>query len=968
MIRTRTRKILRDVLARRGRTALVSLAIFIGVTGTIALFSMSSIIIGQLQKDIREDQLAMGRVYVKVDEGVPIENARYLMDFSRFPGVTAIMGGLEDLGVSFKVDADAARYEDGLIQAYNIWNGDRADPQLVRVPFDAEMPLEPLRLLEGGAWPAPGANEVVVEQRMADEYGLSVGDPIYFRVSSPSRDPQQNGKTGTTEAWTVTGIVFDPYALTPKESIYTDQPNGNYLGGTSGFGVFWVRFRDFESGQDLFDALQSAIVEQTPYTPTFAQIEDPAKSSLITGAQTLTSLMGFLALVSLVVSGFLVVNVITSLVNEQKRQIGVMKTIGATRFDNFYIYSGIAFVYGLIGVIPGVIVGIPLGNLAAHALAPQVNTVIEGFKISPPSIILGVIVGLLVPVLASLLPVFNGTRVRILDAMTDVGITANYGSGPLAKIIGKLPIPITVRQGLSNVSLKKGRLTFTVITLAVAVGAFMGIYALFATMTAGINMFIDSFNVELAVFPGTSRDPQEFQTLLASRFPEDVTPGITQIEPGTQMQVEFEGYEPLPSAGGPPGIFAYGYDINSPNPAFNFTIDRGEPLTNANKDTGIILSSQLAANMGKDIGDTVTLRMPGGSADLTVVGIVEFPLDQVWVYWETLARISGFSFDTISGGSPVFGMIPPEARQFIKYASQVQVNGGDPVFALGLAPSVASYLPFKEGGFVQPEQPGVMVSSALAARDGYAVGDTLTLASQQPGGATADYPVVGVFDLPPMLTGQGEGLPQEVAALFWRDLVALDAATIETEPEPAAYFINTNLKNPTAAELDDLSSDISNEMAAAGTPVFILNFVELTDMIGEIFFTIQAILSAVAGLIALVGALGLLTTLSMSVFERQKEIGVMRSIGAGSSTVALQFLTEGLVVGIIAWLVGLPLMFLIQAALLAITGFGDTFPLEFSPAAAIIGLIGMLIITTVASLWPSLGAARRTVSDILRYQ
>jgi ABC-type antimicrobial peptide transport system permease subunit len=75
-----------------------------------------------------------------------------------------------------------------------------------------------------------------------------------------------------------------------------------------------------------------------------------------------------------------------------------------------------------------------------------------------------------------------------------------------------------------------------------------------------------------------------------------------------------------------------------------------------------------------------------------------------------------------------------------------------------------------------------------------------------------------------------------------------------------------------------------------------------------------------------------------------------------------------LVVGVIAWIVGLPLMVLIQWALLKITNFDQTFPLQLSPAAAVIGLIGMLIITTIASLWPSLSAARRTVSDILRYQ
>jgi ABC-type lipoprotein release transport system permease subunit len=59
---------------------------------------------------------------------------------------------------------------------------------------------------------------------------------------------------------------------------------------------------------------------------------------------------------------------------------------------------------------------------------------------------------------------------------------------------------------------------------------------------------------------------------------------------------------------------------------------------------------------------------------------------------------------------------------------------------------------------------------------------------------------------------------------------------------------------------------------------------------------------------------------------------------------------------------------LIQFALLDITGFSETFPFQISVTALVIGLLGMLIITTIASLWPSLGAARKTVSDILRYQ
>jgi ABC-type antimicrobial peptide transport system permease subunit len=967
MIRTRVRKILRDVWARKGRTALVSLAIFIGVAGTISLFSMSDILVGQIKEDIKQDLLSMGQIAVTADTGVQLDNAAYLNRLSDFPGVSSVMAGIEEIPTYFKVEESDEEFEEGYVQAYLVLNEDGTE--LVDAPFEAEVPIEPYRLLEGGEWPDEGQNELLVERRMADEYDLEVGDTLYMRVLSPSRDPEKDGATGTVEVWTITGIVFDPYNLNPSGAIFTYHSDANYLTGRTSLNDIWVRFIDWPTAEDSFDEFASLLAQETPYTPAFSESQDPAENALVTSAETISNLMSFLALVSLIVSGFLVVNVITSIVTEQKRQIGVMKSIGATRWDNFFIYSGIALVYGVIGVIPGVIVGIPAGNAIANALAPQLNTVLEGFNISPFSIILGVLVGLAVPVIASLLPVFRGTRVEILDAMTDLGIGVNYGTGPIARLIAILPLPITVRQGLSNVSIKKGRLVFTVLTLAVAVGAFMGIYALFASLTNGINVFIDSFNVELALFPFEARDPDQFQALLEDNFPDD----IAYVEPGMQLQVEFEGYDPEPAAGGPPGIFAYGYAVGSENPAFNFEIDEGEELTEENRESSIILSSLLAANMDKEVGDVVVLQTPGGTRALTVVGIAEFPLDQCWIDWRVLSEIADYTFDSISVESPLpADFLPPEAGNFIKYASAAELDGyeasgplpGVPV--LGLLPGVADYVTFSEGEFFTPGEPGVIVSSDLAANGGYSAGDTITLASLADGGQTLDLPVVGVMEPLPLLGAAG--IPPDFVGMFWRDAVALDGGTIESKPRPGGFFVTTPLDDPSAEDLDEIADRMNDYLAGTGNPVFVLNFVELTDQISETFFTIQAILSAVAGLIALVGALGLLTTLSMSVFERQKEIGVMRSIGAGSSTVAIQFLTEGLVVGIISWVVGLPLMVVIQMLLLNVTGFSETFPFEVSPTAILIGLVGMVVVTTISSLWPSLSAARKTVSDILRYQ
>jgi ABC-type antimicrobial peptide transport system permease subunit len=351
------------------------------------------------------------------------------------------------------------------------------------------------------------------------------------------------------------------------------------------------------------------------------------------------------------------------------------------------------------------------------------------------------------------------------------------------------------------------------------------------------------------------------------------------------------------------------------------------------------------------------MRVPGNTAEMQVVGISDFPLDQVWIDWRTLARISGYTV-----GAPR----PNEYLTTVTVEGFEGDQGDNQVAAIGLDTQLAGFVTFEAGEFFTPGEPGVIISAEMAERGGISAGDTLTLTSSAEGGETVEVPVTGVFQIPPML--RTEDIPTDVIGMDWRALAELEGRSIEGEPLPQIYFLITSLEDPTADELDHVINQINEMLLNAGIPAGFLNFVELTDEISTIFATFQAILSAVAGLIALVGALGLLTTLSMSVFERQKEIGVMRSIGAGSLTVATQFLTEGLVVGVIAWLVGLPLALLIEVLLLEITGLGDTFPLTFPVTAAVVGLIGMLIITTIASLWPSLAAARKTVSDILRYQ
>ena len=88
-------------------------------------------------------------------------------------------------------------------------------------------------------------------------------------------------------------------------------------------------------------------------------------------------------------------------------------------------------------------------------------------------------------------------------------------------------------------------------------------------------------------------------------------------------------------------------------------------------------------------------------------------------------------------------------------------------------------------------------------------------------------------------------------------------------------------------------------------------------------------------LIAFVGIIGLTGTMSINVLERTREIGVMRTIGAVDRVIMQSVIIEGLVIGLITWLLAIVLSFPISSLLLTIIGeaimMGSALTLSFTP-------------------------------------
>jgi putative ABC transport system permease protein len=126
-----------------------------------------------------------------------------------------------------------------------------------------------------------------------------------------------------------------------------------------------------------------------------------------------------------------------------------------------------------------------------------------------------------------------------------------------------------------------------------------------------------------------------------------------------------------------------------------------------------------------------------------------------------------------------------------------------------------------------------------------------------------------------------------------------------------------------------------------------------------------------AAMIAIVGGLGLMGTMSINVLERTREIGVMRAVGASNSDIQGIVIVEGLVIGLISWAISI----LLSIPITGILCFGVGMAILTAPMPAVYGVTGIiawliftLVLATIASGLPARRASRLTVRDTLAYE
>ena len=133
-----------------------------------------------------------------------------------------------------------------------------------------------------------------------------------------------------------------------------------------------------------------------------------------------------------------------------------------------------------------------------------------------------------------------------------------------------------------------------------------------------------------------------------------------------------------------------------------------------------------------------------------------------------------------------------------------------------------------------------------------------------------------------------------------------------------------------------------------------------TDMLG----TVTTAISIVAGIALVVGGIGVMNIMLVSVTERTREIGTRKALGAKNSSIRAQFIVEAMIICLIGGIIGVTLGIIAGSILSSALGY----PAKPNISGIIIALVFSMSIGLFFGYYPANKAAKMNPIDALRYE
>ncbi len=383
----------RYLFRRKLRTLLTTLAVFFGVVIIFGVNSMIPTMLGALQVNL---MAAAGQVDASITH------------------VTSDAFSSENVG---KVAAlEGVRTASGFLsRAVNIpqdyYDQDAAKQDLVNnltvmgIDVEQATAMHAYIVQSGRFLEASENGAAVITESLADDLGLKLGDAL--------RVPSVNGDTRLT----VVGLL-PPRMQTGSEEVLVTLDEAQTLFDMRGkVNVIEVNFTSIE--EDTRSQVEQSIIDTLGANFQVGVLQ--SNSELLQNLQLAQVMLNMIGVMGLLMGGFIIFNTFRTIVAERRRDIGMLRSLGATRKT----IMGMFLFEGLLQGVVGTAFGILVGYLVAYLIALGVSPVMEKFLnitmgkpvITPGVLITSIVMGIGVTLVAGLLPARQASRITPLEAL-----------------------------------------------------------------------------------------------------------------------------------------------------------------------------------------------------------------------------------------------------------------------------------------------------------------------------------------------------------------------------------------------------------------------------------------------------------------------------------------------------------------------------------------------------------------------
>ncbi len=461
MIAPRWKKILKDLFSYKLRTVLVVLTIGVGVYAIGIINSSLEFIMMDMEADYQSSKPHDAVIYSDPFEEEDINKLRSIE-------------GVDDLDARSSASVTLNLPQDKKTQAV-----------VTGIPSPEKIRLDLLSPAEPGTIPPLGKHEVFVEYSGANALNIKKGDLLNLTLLDGYRRQVR-----------VAGLIRDvnalPYVFSLQATLYSDLDTAAWLGGTGELDQLLVAVTGDPRDEAHVESVSNRVAEKLEDSGRqvyFTRIFQPGRHFASDITQSLGIFLTLLGSLSVLLGAFLIINAIYALLNQQVRQIGVMKAIGASRGQLIGMYLLMLVIFGILSLLIAVPLSASHGYAAAQGTAEYLNFRIGPFRVSENTIKLQVIVALGVPILAGLFPVLRATQTTIREALGSYGIQGGkFGNNfidRLVELVRFLPRPLLI--SLRNTFRRKTRLLLTLSGLTLAGAMFIAVMNLRGSMNAAID-------------------------------------------------------------------------------------------------------------------------------------------------------------------------------------------------------------------------------------------------------------------------------------------------------------------------------------------------------------------------------------------------------------------------------------------------------------------------------------------------